>query len=128
MFVGKAWAFEDELASTEEINGYWDETTPIWKVKEDRPAVAERKMTTSMVVTKRVILERRYHSADLEVLDVGLGVRDALLSSHLPAFKSLKTLFTWVGLQRCCATRLQSCRTTSQNETSATWFYLSTSG
>eukprot|EP00903_Cladosiphon_okamuranus_P006027 g5945.t1 len=33
-YAGKAWVFERELASAEEISGYWENASPIWQLSE----------------------------------------------------------------------------------------------
>lgn len=61
--------YEKELASAEDISGYWEDATPIWKVKGARSDF-ERRMMSSMVVNQRVILQ--YYSAVFGVWGVGL--------------------------------------------------------
>ena len=32
-YAGKAWVFERDLASAEDISGYWENAAPIWRVR-----------------------------------------------------------------------------------------------
>lgn len=34
-YAGKAWVFERELATPEEIDCYWENKTPIWQVRQE---------------------------------------------------------------------------------------------
>ncbi|CAM9315888.1 unnamed protein product [Pylaiella littoralis] len=60
-YAGKAWVFERELASPEEIDGYWESTTPIWQLSD---TVVEQDICAFVlsvdVHVDQIVLEERY--------------------------------------------------------------------